>query len=91
MVCGGDKEVEMASNPSKQFCCGEEQKNGVFAGWRCGVKDTWFWFYCSENKRYCIVFLQEWSSKEEVIEDAEKIIKAKLLNKQKGMGSNAQR
>lgn len=47
----------MATNPSKKFCYGEEQKNGVVAGRGCGLKDIWFGFYCSKNKRYCIVLL----------------------------------
>ena len=39
----------MATNPSKKFCDGEEQKNGVVAGRGCGLKDIWFGFYCSKN------------------------------------------
>lgn len=57
MVCGGDEEVKMATNPSKKFYYGKEQKNGVVAGQGCGLEDIWFWFYCSKNKGYCIVFL----------------------------------
>ena len=51
MVCGGDEEVKMATNPSKKFYYGKEQKNRVVAGQGCGLEDIWFGFYCSKNKR----------------------------------------
>lgn len=50
-------EVEMASSSFKEFCCSEEQKNGIVVVGECGIGDVWFWLYCSKNKRYCSVFL----------------------------------